>query len=530
MADHVEHARGIFRDNSARTFLIEPATGTTRTFGEVARETLRLADALARLGVAPGRRVALLSVNALEVVYLLFAIWHRGGIAVPVNPQLSTHHLREILESADPVLVLGTPDVLKAHGAALSAVPNAAVVSFVPKAHGARLQAESAGASIDTLDIWGVAAEGQAAGEPFGALEDSSIFLRIYTSGSTAAPKGIDIRFDRLYANERVFCDHLGITRESRFFNILPMSYLGGVHNLILLPFSAGASVVVSEPLGGANLYGFWETVQTHGINTLWFTAAMLNMLMALRDEDERAWTGRAIKLALVGMAPLTRTTKVAFETRFGFPLYENYALSETAFITSERAGRAWSPDSKGSLLPGITLDFLDDEGKPLPAGEPGEIFVRTPHLLAGYINASEADVANIRPDGFRTGDLGFMKDGELFVVGRKKDLIIRGGLNIAPAMIEAVLTTHPAVDQAAVVGIADPIYGEEVAAAVTLAGGNDGVTAEDILTEAARHLAQFQRPKTLRIVADLPKGLTGKIDKTAVRALLTAPSSEGQS
>lgn len=521
MIDQIKHARDIFSQDGARVFLIEDSTDKTKTFGEVANETLSLAGELMRLGVVPGDRLCFISINSLELAYLYFAAWHCGAVVVPLNPQLSTAYIGEILASAAPRLVFANPDVLRQHAAALEQVPGSEVLSFVPAAHAARLANEKPAVATRPFDVWAHVSDHKALELPFERLKASDVFLRIYTSGSTAAPKGIDIIFERLLGNERLFCSFMGVTRENRFFNILPMSYLGGVHNLLLLPFSAGASVVISEPLGGANLYGFWETVKARSINTLWFTAAMLNMLMSLRDEGEAEWTSQDIRLALVGMAPLPGPTRDAFEERFGFRLYENYALSETVFITSRRPQEASRPDSKGRLMPGMGVDILSADGTPLPEGETGEIFVKSPYLLAGYINASADDLANIRPEGFATGDIGHFDNGELFVTGRKKDLIIRGGLNIAPATVENVLAGLDEVDEAAVVAIPDPVYGEAVAAAVTLKPGAAKTEPKELIKISAQRLAQFHKIEKLIIVDAIPKGMTGKIDKKEVRRLI---------
>ncbi len=521
MIDQIQHARDIFSQNERRVFLIEPSTGKTKTFGEVANETLSIASELIRYGVAPGDRLCFISINCLELSHLYFAAWHCGAVVVPLNPQLSTDYIGEILASAAPRLVFANPDVLRQHAAALDQVPNAKVLSFVPLSHAERLASEKLSERAKPFGVWDVSNRDKTLRLPFERLEASDVFLRIYTSGSTAAPKGIDIAFERLLGNERLFCSFMGITKENRFFNILPMSYLGGVHNLLLLPFSVGASVVISEPLGGANLYGFWETVKTYSINTLWFTAAMLNMLMSLRDEGEAEWTTNDISLALVGMAPLAGPTRDAFQERFRIKLYENYALSETLFVTSRRPQEQSRPESKGRLMPGIVIDIQGPDGMALPDGETGEIFVRSPYLLAGYINASSEDLANIRADGFATGDIGHFDKGELFVTGRKKDLIIRGGLNIAPATVENVLAGLAEVDEAAVVAIPDPVYGEAVAAAVTLKPGAARPEPKELIKISAQKLAQFHKIEKLIIVDQIPKGMTGKIDKTQVRRLI---------
>lgn len=505
------YLRSLFSAEPDRVYLISAATGTELSRGQVERRARVVAYQLLGLGLNPGDAIGFLARNSTELALLYFAAWTADLQVVPVNPQLGPDQVRNILAGAAVRTVVSSLSERSLAEAALSG-SEFQILTFSDEYD----EPKTAG----DLDVIGSDADVSAAPPLFGYDEDDGVaFLRIYTSGSTAEPKGIDLSYASLVGNELAFGRHLGITSENRFYNILPMSYLGGIHNLLLLPLANGGSVVIDQPLGGANLYGFWETVKAYRINTLWFTSAMLSMLMALRDDEDMGWVKSQITLGLVGMAPLQPATKTAFENRFGFRLHENYAMSETAFVTSSHPGLPFRPGSSGTLLEDTEVDILGPDGEVLQDGETGEIRVRSPFLMLGYSNASAEDVSNSSPDGFHTGDLAYVMDGELFVVGRKKDLIIRGGLNISPSFVESIIVRHPDVAEACVVGARDPIYGEEVVAAVQLVGGTETrLTAiEEFLAEA---LPMFQRPKKILVLDQLPKGMTGKIDKKQVRQL----------
>ena len=512
-----EHVRALFREQRSRPYLIEVETGRNLTYGQVSDLGLRFASLLRERGVRRGDTVCFLSDNCLELALLFFATWHHGAVIVPINPQLAAVHIREIIDNAAPSLVIGNPKFLRHYRETTPLAQAGRVIEFVPRIENLREETPL----VAALDLEHLAGDCEPAAQALHIGDDDEVFMRVYTSGSTAAPKGIDITVGGLIANERTFCEAMGIGADHRFYNILPMSYLGGVHNLLLLPLSVGASVVIDAPLGPSNVFGFWDTVREYEINTLWFTSAMLSMLMSLRDDDDMSWVAGQIRLGLVGMAPLTPETKKRFEARFGFTLFENYALSETAFISTNRPGAPYVENSKGQVLAGVEVVIVDEARRPLPPGETGEVLVRTPHLMKRYINASQADQDNILPGAFLTGDLGRFDGDALFIVGRKKDLIIRGGLNIAPAMVEAALEALPEVAEAAVVGIPHTVYGEEVAAAVTLVAGTPAdFDPKSIARACDEKLAVFQRPKIIKILDELPRGVTGKIDKKAVRAL----------
>ena len=528
--EQLSHLRSIFREHAQSTLFIDHETSRELSYAQSLAASVALARELSEQGICKGDNICIIADNSLEMLHIFFALWQCGACAVPLNPQLASEHITDIIACSGAKHVLSGANHITLTSEACEDIPDANITILPFNTQETPcpddVQTRQKTNVNDEIDIALMLKNTQpdARHIAFEALDGDAPCMIIFTSGSTAAPKGVSISINRLVANERIFCEALGLNAHSRFMHIFPMSYLAGTHNVLLLPMSVGASIVISPPLGGATLFSFWEMVKDHKINTLWFTSTMLSMLLKVDDGEDLSWLKEQIVCGIVGMAPLPAATKEAFETRFGFDLHENFALSETAFISTSLPGRTLSEGSKGFVLDGVTVEsrLLDDRNTRCEEGIEGEMLVRSPHLMLGYFNASEDDNANMSEEGFFTGDIGYVKNGELFLTGRKKDLIIRGGINIPPALVEASIAQIPDVMDVAVVGTPHKEYGEEVAAAITLKAGADAdaFTAKHLQAAVKGKLAYFQQPKKIKIIDQMPKGLTGKTDKKAVRAL----------
>lgn len=511
----IEKFRLVFSRFADRPCLLAPS-GTVFTYGEIERLAAAWAVRFIEAGLKPGDVVAAICrENSVDLAILMLGAWTAGCTVAPVNGELSATEIRSVLANARPRMIW-------APGSDLERLGKDAL-------DGAEVRVLEEG-NLNNLG----GPNGGRMGRPdapnmriFERLLESEPFLIIYTAGSTGAPKGVQITPGALLANERLFCTEMRITAENRFYNILPMSYLGGIHNLLLLPMTVGASIVVDAPLGVSNLFLFWRRVRQLQIDTLWLTSAMLAMLLKLPAREDESWIGSQVRLGLVGMAPLQPEVRRRFETRFGFELHQNYALSETLFLTSQRPGRKLAPGGCGQLLPGVTIMIRDRHRNPVPESSEGELHIETPHMMYGYRNATPEDAAALDGGVFRSGDLGFFdENGELQITGRIKDLIIRGGLNISAAAIEALIVAYPGVAEASVIGVPDPIYGEEVAAIIVpqesaLSEVERDTLAHDVLAYASRELPVFQRPKTCFVWSSLPRNHANKIDKPGIRKRL---------
>ncbi len=519
-SSRVEHLRGIFARNRDKVLLIDARTQQQWTYGQFLDASLTMAGFLEREGVRRGEQVVLSMENCSELAILYFACLHLGAPILPINPAFHPSDYAKILQGSNARLLIASPGVRAAMTETLAAFPVLKVLCLRPEVEPKKEKTQP----LVNFDFAAALAGPSAGCAPFGAAGDEDVLLTMPTSGSTSTPKVIDICYRGLLGNALAFTRRLGLGPECRFYNVLPMTYLGGFYNLLLIPLVAEGSLVLDGAFGVPNLYGFWENVKTFGINTLWFTATMLSMLLALEEDEDLSFLRQQIRVGLCGMAPLPVTVKKRFEQRFGFFLYENYALSETTFLTTHVPGRAYKDGSVGRPMEGIEVEIVDATGQPLPPGKDGQVVVRTPYLMRGYRQSGPSDRSSLTPDGrFQTGDLGHLdEDGELFITGRLKDLIIRGGVNISPRTLEDAFYRLDAVEEAAVVGIPHAVYGEEVAAAIKVkAAYRDRFGVDDARRYCEQTMAHFQRPKWIYLIDELPKGATNKIHKAALRHLI---------
>jgi long-chain acyl-CoA synthetase len=500
--------------DAGRTLCLDARGGPTWTYGEASRQVSCLAAALKARGVAPGATVAVSLGNGVDTALLTLACLRLGARIVPIHPAHRPADVLELLRVIRPAALLAAP----------------AVVAGLRAAGPVEVQALCVGSTVDpprpehaALVTFSVADEaGRHA--PLELVRDgaSATFLTIFTSGTTGKPKGVDFTYERLVGNGRAFCARLGLGARHRFYDVLPMTYLGGLYNLFLIPILAGGSVVIDGVFGPTTLYGFWERVRQHGVNALWFNPTMLAQLLALEDDEDLSFVPKQIEVALCGMAALPVDLKARFEARFGLRLHENYGLSETTFVTTSDPTLPFKEGSVGRALDGVEVTIVDAQRRSLPPRVEGQIRVRGPFTTPGYSLGGEADRAAFLPDGsFLTGDLGHLdEDGELFISGRVKDVIIRGGVNIYPRALESVLYGLEGVEEAAVVGVPHSVYGEEVALVIKPRAGAT-LTVPQVRSFCDASIAAFQRPRHIHFIDAFPRGLTGKLQKSVVRRLL---------
>jgi long-chain acyl-CoA synthetase len=517
---YVDHLRQIFARNRQKMLLVDVRSQQQYTYAQFLESSLAMATRLRQEGVRPGDQVIFSMENCAELAILYFACLHLNAAILPINPAFHPNDYAKLLRDSNASLMIVSPSVRAGIEEMLAGFPALKVLCLLP---GVEPKKEKTRHLVN-FDFAEALAAAQPWDAPFGQAEDEDVLLTMPTSGSTSAPKVINICYRGLIGNGLAFAERLGLGTENRFYNVLPMTYLGGFYNLLLIPILAEGSVALDGAFGVPNVYGFWENVKTYHVNTLWFTATMLSMLLSLEEDEDLSFLKQQIRVGLCGMAPLSANVKKRFEERFGFFLYENYALSETTFLTTHVPGRAYKEGSVGLPMDGIEVEVVDGDLRPLPPGKDGQIVVRTPYMMKGYRQGAEADRKNLLADGrFLTGDLGrFDEDGELFITGRVKDLIIRGGVNISPRAIEDAFYRIDAVEEVAVVGVPHAVYGEEVAAAIKLKSAYKGkFTIDDARHYCERTIAHFQRPKLIYFIDELPKGATNKIHKAALRHMI---------
>ncbi len=451
------------------------------------------AGALRDLGIRPGEHVGLVLPNVPQFTVAYFGCHYAGNPVVPLNVLLTADELAYHLADSEAVAVvtwdLFLPTVQRAAG------PRTVVVAK------ADLGDLSAPEGVHNLTALVAGAEPVDAPHPT-AAHDTAVVL--YTSGTTGKPKGAELTHANLLANARVPEQLVGLGPDTVALVALPLFHAFGMtvmHNAVL---AVGGTIVLQprfSPAGAAELIERHRVTFFGGVPTM-YVALLHDRTAAQHDVCTLRW-------CVSGGAPIPAEVMAAFESRFGVTLLEGYGLSETSPVVSFTVpDRPRTPGSVGYPVPGVEMALSGD----------GEILVRGDNVMKGYWRNPEATAEAIVDGWFHTGDLGEVDEhGAYRIVDRKKDLVIRGGYNVYPREIEEVLHRHPAVAQAAVVGVPDPRYGEEVKAAVTLKPGATA-TAQEIVAWCRDRVASYKRPRIVEILETLPVGPTGKVLKGALR------------
>ncbi|HEY5403995.1 MAG TPA: AMP-binding protein, partial [Pyrinomonadaceae bacterium] len=341
-------------------------------------------------------------------------------------------------------------------------------------------------------------------------LDDEAII--IYTSGTTGKPKGCLLTHGNVVANARQISQWLGFNESDRLLTMMPLFHMNAVSVTTMSALYAGGSSVVSPKFSASR---FWQIISDYQITSFGSVATMLSMLLTTYSEGVPAGLQtEQLRFAMCGSAPVPAETIKRFEETFHCLVIEGYGLSESTcrstFNPPDENRRAGSC----GLPIGNEMRVVDDDDTEVADGQLGEIVLRGDNVLKGYYKNPEATAVAFRNGWFHTGDIGYRDtEGFYFIVDRKSDMIIRGGENIYPREIDEVLYQHPAVSAAAVVGVPDDLYGEEVAGFVVLRDGGEASERELIEFCKAR-LADYKCPKTIRFVKDIPKGPTGKLLK----------------
>ncbi|MGW7049469.1 class I adenylate-forming enzyme family protein [Streptomyces avermitilis] len=453
-----------------------------------ARRVRRAAAALRARGVGRGDVVALLLPNTADFVVALFAAWRLGAVVTPVDPALTESEARYQLGDA---------------GAAV------AVTAGPSPLAGALPVAELSTGPEDT-----------AAPE----TDAGALALLIYTSGSTGRPKGVMLDHANLAAMAEMMTGTARLTETDHSLLILPLFHVNGIVVGVLSPLLAGGRVTVAGRFRAETFFDLVATVRPTCFSAV---PAIYSMLAELPDHVRPDTS--SVRFAACGAAPMPAALIERFERRYDIPILEGYGLSEgtCASTTNPLYGRR-KPGTVGLPLPGQQVAVMDPQGRIAPAGATGEVVVRGPNVMRGYLGRPEETARTVIDGWLHTGDVGrFDEDGYLVLVDRIKDLIIRGGENIYPKEIETVLGDHPEVLEAAVVGAAEPRLGEVPVAFVALRPGASATTA-DLLDHCRARLAKFKVPTGITLVDRLPRNPVGKTDKPALRTGTTALTTAG--
>jgi long-chain acyl-CoA synthetase len=481
--------------------------GRWHTAGSLADRAARLATGLADLGVRPGDRLVVLMANCPEVLITYSAAWRAGAVVTPLIFLVSEDELRHALVDSGAAGVVTTAEFLPKVSAALAGVPGVRFV-LVP---GAGTGADSAAPGVPVLDF----AQVEAA-EPGSIVDRSGTDLAalLFTGGTTGRSKGVPLTHANLF-----WCGWAANQNAERFDINTALVPLPLAHAYGLLVFCSG----FHRDEGARTILMRWfdpaawlKLAEEHRVQFGALVPSMIQMLLGQplekADLSELTWIAS-------GAAPLAEEVRREFEARVpSATIYEGYGCTESATLISSNPYGARRAGSVGRPVPGCEVSIQDDNGAELPAGQDGEICARSPGVMSGYWHATDSASTVLAGGWLHTGDIGHVDaDGYLYVVDRKKDLILRGGFNVFPRDVEDVLLAHPAVALAGVVGRPDVRLGEEVVAFVSLRP-DAVVTAEELSEHARKHLGANKYPREITIVPTVPLTSVGKLDRKKLR------------
>ncbi len=490
--------------------------GKSRTFAEMQERVNCLANALQGMGVGQGQKVAVMALNSMEYVEAYYATAKLGGVFVPLNYRAKQEELVYMCNNSEATVVFVGEryvDLLNAIRGELTTVKHFVAID----------------SKSDDMPYYEDLLAAHEPDEIFTEIDDADPTIIIYTSGTTALPKGVVLTFLSMsvYVTNTVEPVDPAVEKPDVLLVSVPFYHVAGATTMLSTVWSGRKMVILPQFEPGAWLAGVGE----HGVTHSFVVPTMLKRIMEHADFDKVDLS--SLKLVAYGAAPMPyEVVKKAVEV-MPCGLMNAYGQTEsTSSLTflgpddhqiPTEAGEARDLALKRLLSVGRPMDdivvmIMDPGGEILPPGQEGEIVAQGPRVMSGYLNRDEDTSEAIKDGWLHTGDVGWIdEDGYLYITGRTKDLIIRGGENIAPGEIESVLQQHTAVEDAAVIGVPDADWGEEVKAIVVVKPGQQ--PSEDELTQFVKdRLASYKAPKFYAFVDDLPRNYVGKVLKTDLR------------
>ncbi len=475
--------------------LLTVRDGTTFSYAHAQRESARIANFLTAAGLKPGDRLTVQAPKSPQAVWLYLACLRAGFIYHPLNDAYQATELEFFINDAEPRAIVCDP------------AGEDRFASLLTGRNCRLLTMDSAGR--------GSLADGTAAAsDTFTTLDcppDTTAVL-LYSSGTTGKPKGAMLTHGNLAANTATLVSAWGFTADDRLLHALPVFHAHGLFVGLGCALTSGCALTflakfdvrrVIDSLPGATVMMGIPTFYTR----------------LLAEPDFNAQTCRSIRLFISGSAPLPAEIHRQFHRRTGHAILERYGMTETSMLSANPLDGERRPGTVGPALPGVAIRIVNEADQPVAAGTVGEIQVRGPNVFKGYWRLEEATAAEFTPDGFfRTGDQGrFSDDGYLTIMGRSKDMIISGGLNVYPREVEQAIDELDGVAESAVIGVPHADFGEGVVAVVVPRPGRK-LAEQDLMAALRTRLARFKNPKRLFFVPQLPRNTMGKVQKNALR------------
>jgi len=486
-----EHVSLIFEDHSF-------------TNVEMQKTSAQLGNALKGIGVKRGDRVIIQMPNCPEVIQGFHAVYSIGAVVVPINFLVGDAETAYIYRDTGAKTIISSMEFLPKIDACRKEAPAIKNIILIDKKTppGTLSYYELLGTHYDELEIE--------------ATDDDDLAALIYTAGTTGNPKGVMHTHGTLYSNAKMQLDTLDLPSGMTSIGVLPLCHSYGIASMNYGALLGGGTAVI---IPSFDLDKVFASIEKYKANVM---AAVPTMyIYMLLSPQLQKYDISSMKYWTCGSAPLTLDTWNSFKEQFGYEIIEGWGLTEAGANNSVNPFHGKKKvGSIGLPMKGTIMKVIDFSGKELPDDEEGEIIISGPMLMKGYWNKPKETEEVLKNGWLYTGDVGYRdKEGYLFITGRKKDIIIKGGENIAPKEIEEVLFSHPKVSEAAVIGVKDEVYGENIKAFVVLMPG-ESADPEELITYCAEKLSKFKLPKEVAFLDALPKNLVGKVLKKELRKL----------
>ena len=486
-----------------KTYMIAPEPGLSLSYEQLKEGSIRFGKYVAKMGLKKGDKVSFMLANGFQANKIFLGTMYAGFVVAPLNLQVQPSQLIYVLEHSDTQVVFYSQDHKERLLEAVAKVDREIrlieidnnVENIIPELE------DLSGVSLPEI-----------------SEEDDALLL--YTSGTTGVPKGVILSNKNMVAGGEYTALAHELTPDDRALCSLPLYHINGEVVTSVTPLVSGGSVLMPNKFSTGS---FWEHISEYGCTWFSVVPTMISYLCSATNLEGKGFQLDQVRFGRSASSALPPSLHKTFEEKFGISIVETMGLTETAapVFSNPIDPKRRKYGSPGPAV-GNTAKIINEKGEELPRGEQGEIMIKGDNVMKEYYKAPDITAETIEPDGWlHTGDLGYMdEDGFVFVTGRIKELIIKGGENIAPKEIDEALYQHPDVLDAAAVGIPDDTYGEEILAGVTLQPGSN-INEQELLDHCLELLGKFKTPKIIKIMDELPKGPSGKIQRLKLLDLI---------
>jgi acyl-CoA synthetase (AMP-forming)/AMP-acid ligase II len=480
------------------------------SYQEVNHRVNRLANALLEMGVAKGEKIAFMGNNSHQFIEFYFAIAKIGSIAVPINARFSSDEASYVLRNAEVTFLIYDEDMEETIQKMHTTIPE--VTQYI-----------STGNVINNVLSYEELISRASDEEPHGAVEPDDIAMIMFTSGATGFPRGVISTHRNIMANTNTMCLELDLVPEDVSLLAMPLFHLGGLWPMMSMVYRGGTTILMPR----FDLDPMFEIIQKRKVTFINLVPTVLGRIIS--HPDISSYNLKSVRLIMYAGAPIPReqlknAMKLLGDHRLTTGLGSTEANGALVhFRSSEHALEGPMSSRLGSVgkdAMGVQIAIVDEEGKEVPNGQTGEIIGKGENIARSYWKLPKESAETFKNGWLYTGDIGYRdQDGYIFIVDRKKDIIISGGENVSSREVEEVLYKHPGVYEAAVVGVPDDEWGESVKAVIALKAEFVGkVDDKELMEFCNARLAGYKKPRSIDFLTELPKNAAGKVDKAALK------------